>query len=159
MNLLGCPPPAPFFLPSSFYLYCSNSFTKISNSSLRVSMVFYVSYLSCSLFSIWVLSNLLSYLLSSSSCLHFSAFLKMFSLLLFGPTAPETALAAPSWISLRIRFLRFFISSTYCISASLFFYIKCWDFSLQTSISSMVRRDKSKIAKKLMIGEILTGVI
>jgi hypothetical protein len=85
----------------------------------------------------------------------------MFSLLLFifcwlwatPPTAltippPLPILAAPEsyWpMSLRIKFLRFLISSTYCINASLFFYIICWDFSLQMSISSKLLRDKPEL--------------
>jgi len=133
----------------------------MSNSSLRVSIVFCVSCLNYSLFSIWVFNSFLSFLLSSSSCLHFKALRRIFSLLLFidppmfywlwatPPTAltipPLPILAAPVsyWpISLSIRFLKFLISSTYCIRASLFFYIIWCDFSLQTSMSSILLKDK-----------------
>ena len=71
-----------FLVWASFCLYCRSSRTRMSNSSRSVSIVLCVSYLSYSLFSIWVFSNFLSFLLSSSSCLHLSAFLRIFSRLL-----------------------------------------------------------------------------
>jgi hypothetical protein len=45
-------------------------------------------------------------------------------------------------ISLRINYLRFLNSSTYCNNASLFFWSICCDFSLQTSISSRDLSDR-----------------
>ena len=170
---------------SSFCLYYKSSLTKISNSSLSVSIVVWVSYLNCSLFSIWVFNNFLSFLLSSSSCLHFRAFRRMFSRLLpicwptmlcwatpEDPWTPLTALTIPPAaevlpfgpvelpcappepvslfgllepISLRINYLRFLNSSTYCNNASLFFWSICWDFSLHTSISSIDLSDNDVV--------------
>lgn len=140
-------------------------------------MVLWVSWRSCSLFSIYVLSSLRNFLLSSSSCLHLRAFLKMFSRLFdstptcdcwppgawarlpwrLGTAFPPTLIIYPSGSflsavpsanevvvavlkSFNIRFLKFFISSTYCISASLFFYIRSYDFYLHIKTSSKFLR-------------------
>ena len=108
----------------------------MSNSSLSVSIVFCVSCLNCPEFSICVFSNFRSFLLSSSSCLHFNAFLRMFSLFW-----PELLLSY--WLkSPKIIDLKFFMSSTYCIRASMFFCIMAWDFSLQINKSSIFLRLK-----------------
>lgn len=165
-------PATPIF--SSLCLYVNSSFTKTSNSSLRVSIVFYVSYLSCSLLSICVFNSFRSFLLSSSSCLHFSAFFRMFSLfevfaawfelLLFwlafaacktwpgGPPAnPSEPVDETDPMSVRTRFLRFLKSATYCNSASLFFWSMFSVFSLQSSTSSSVRRERPiSIEQKLV---------
>jgi hypothetical protein len=140
------PPPALF---SSLLLYYSSSLTRISNSALNVSIVFYVSFMSYSLFSIWVFNNFLSFLLSSSSYLHLRAFFSIFSLL--WPKFWKFAfcyyngykLLSADPISLSIKFLKFLISATYCKSASLFFWRICSYFSLTDRMSSMLFKLKS----------------
>ena len=74
-------PGLPFIYCSSLCLYWASSFSKVSKSSLSVEIVFCVSSRSLSLPSIWLISNFLSFLLSSSSCLHLRAFFKITSLL------------------------------------------------------------------------------
>ena len=92
----------------------------MSNSSRSVSIVLWVSYLSCSEFSICVLSSFLNFLLSSSSCLYRSAFRKMFSLF----DCEGTSRCSDSFSlvglakSFRISPRKFLISSTYYSKAS-----------------------------------------
>jgi len=112
---------------SSLLLYYRSSLTKMSNSALNVSIVFWVSFISYSLFSICVFNSFLNFLLSSSSYLHFKAFLRIFSLLcpIFYKLAEfyynDCWLLSAEPISFKIKFLRFLISATYYKSASLFF--------------------------------------
>lgn len=122
----------------------------MSNSSLSVSIVFWVSCLNYSLFSICVFRSFRSFLLSSSSCLHFKALRKMFSLLFvictywpkfcyweLAPCGNWFALFVSAWLSsFNTRLRRFLIYSTYCSNASLFFSIILFVFSLQDSMSS-----------------------